>query len=160
MLVKGKPMKLSPFVVAISLMATPVFAQDASELAIEYANLPAVQDMMTDMFSPETMRKQVEVSLPPNISLTEEQLQQIGLLMSEKMNTLRPKVQEIMISSSSEVFSAGELRALIDFHSSEHGAAVMAKTTPFMTNVMNQLQPEIRALQVEIGPDIAKIMQN
>ncbi len=75
------------------------------------------------------------------------------------MNDLRPRLEALMISSSADTFSADELQALIDFYSSEHGAAVMTKMTPFMADVMGKLQPEMQALQLKVGPEIARIMQ-
>ena len=79
--------------------------------------------------------------------------------MSQAMNELRPRMEELMISSSAAVFSADELQALIDFYASEHGASVMTKMAPLMANVMGQMQPEMLALQQKVGPEIAKILQ-
>jgi len=136
-------MKRSLLAAAFGLLYVPAFAQDTAELATQYVNMPEVQNMITEMFSPTAMGNQIEASLPAGMALSADKKQQIGLIMSEAMGDLRPKLEELMISNSSETFSADELQALIDFYSSEHGASVMTKMTPFMTNVMGQLQPEM-----------------
>ena len=153
-------MKRCLLTVAFGLLTAPVFAEDTTALATQYVNMPEVQNMMSEMFSPTAMGNQVAASLPANMALSVDQKRQIGLVMSDAMNSLRPQMESLMISSSSELFSADELNALIDFYSSEHGASVMSKMTPFMATVMGQLQPEMQALQVKVGPQIAKILQN
>lgn len=152
-------MKRSLLAAAFGLLTAPVFAQDTTGLAAQYVNMPEVQNMLTEMFSPTAMGDQIAASLPAGMALSDEKKQRIGAVMSEAMNDLRPRLEELMISSSSDTFSAEELQALIDFYSSEHGASVMTKMTPFMANVMGQLQPEMQALQLKVGPEIAKIMQ-
>ena len=145
--------------VVFSLLTTSVFAQDVNELAKKYVNMPEIQNMISDMFSPVAMGNQVAANLPANITLTDEKKQRIGVVMSEAMNDLRPRMETLMISTSAQIFSAGELTALIEFYGSEHGASIMAKMTPFMANVMAQLQPEMQALQNKVGPEVAKIIQ-
>lgn len=79
--------------------------------------------------------------------------------MSEAMNELRPRLEELMVTGSAEVFTAPELQALIDFYRSEHGAAIMSKMQPLMAQTMGQLAPEMQALQQRVAPEIIKIMQ-
>lgn len=153
-------MKRSILVAAFGLLTTPVFAQDTTSLATQYVNMPEVQDMMTDMFSPTNMGNQIAASLPANVVLSEDKKRQIGLIMSEAMGDLRPKMEELMVSVSAKTFSADELIALIDFYSSEHGASVMTKMTPFMTNVMGQLQPEMQALNIKLMQEFERILQD
>ncbi len=145
--------------IAIGLLAAPAFAQDKNALAIQYVKMPEIQNMMTEMFSPSAMGNQIAASLPASVGLSEDQKQRIGVLMSEAMNELRPKLEELMVSNLDDSFSIAELQALIDFYSSEHGAAVMRKMSPFMAGVMSQLHPEMQALQRKVGPEIAKILQ-
>lgn len=152
-------MKRLLFAMAIGLLTAPAFAQDKNALATQYVNMPEIQNMMTEMFSPTSMGNQIAASLPANIALSEDKKQQIGVLMSKAMNELRPKMEELMISSLDDSFSMGELQALIDFYSSEHGASVMTKMAPFMASVMGQLQPEMQALQLKVSPEIVRILQ-
>lgn len=152
-------MKRLHLAAAFALLATPSFAQDTLTLSTQYVNMPQVQNMITSMFSPEAMGRQVALGLPPNVTLTDDQEGQIGQVMSEAMNELRPRLQELMITSTSEAFSVGELQALIDFYGSEHGANIMTKMQPLMTNIMGQLAPEMQALQAKVGPDIVRIMR-
>ncbi|MGJ8615398.1 MAG: DUF2059 domain-containing protein [Sulfitobacter sp.] len=144
---------------ALILLTAPVFAQDANDLAKQYVNMPEVQNMITEMFSPTMLADQMAATLPPGVTITDDQKQRIGTVMSEAMNDLRPRMEELMISGSAETFNTDELQALIDFYGSEHGAAIMTKMTPFMTNVMGKLGPEMQTLQAKITPQIIEIMQ-
>lgn len=144
---------------AFALLATPTFAQDTTALAQDYVDLPAVQSMITAMFSPETMGEQMANSLPPSITLSPAQQTRIGEVMSAAMNKMRPRLEELMVSGSAETFTAAELDAMIAFYQTEHGAAILTKSAPFMTKVMGALAPEMQALQTEVGPEINKILQ-
>lgn len=146
-------------IAAFTLLATPVLAQDTTELARQYTNMPEVQNMITEMFSPETLSAQMVASLPPGVTMTATQQSRIGQVMSVAMNELRPRLEEIMISGSAETFSADELKALIAFYSSEHGGAVMSKMSPFMASVMGGLAPEMQEMQAKLMPQIIEIMQ-
>ncbi|MEO0357361.1 MAG: hypothetical protein AAF386_03515, partial [Pseudomonadota bacterium] len=66
-------------------------SQTTQELAEEYANLPAVQNMMTELFSPEAMRQQMVASVPPSVPITDSQLRRIGVVMSNAMIALQPR---------------------------------------------------------------------
>lgn len=152
-------MKKIAYAAAFALLSTPVFAQDTTALAEQYVNMPEVQTMIDDMFSPDTMANQFAASLPPNVTLTDDQKSQIGTLMSGAMNDLRPRLEELMTSGSAETFSAAELQALIDFYGSEHGSAIMSKMQPFFTNVMAQMAPEMQEMQQKITPQLIQIIQ-
>lgn len=144
---------------AFALLSTPALAQDVTELAQQYVDMPEVQNMITQMFSPEAMAAQTVASLPPGVTMTETQQARVGAVLSAAMTDLRPRLQEIMVSGSAEVFSAAEMQALIDFYGSEHGAAVMGKMSPFMANTMGALAPEMQEMQAKVMPQIIKIMQ-
>jgi hypothetical protein len=144
----------------LSLSLSTAQAQTAEELAKTYVNMPEVQQMMTDMFSPQSMAAQVMASMPPGIALSEAQQAAIGELMSGEMNTLRPKLEELMEATTAEVFTAEEIDALITFYSSEHGAAIMGKMGPMMQQVMGGLAPDMQAMQTRITPKMIKIMSS
>lgn len=141
------------------VISTSVRAQDANDLARQYVNLPAVQQMMTDMFTPEILASQFKAGLPESANVSDEKALRIGKLMAEGLVQIRPKLETMMVEGSARVFSAPELLALIDFYSSEHGAMVMAKMQPFMQTIMVELGPEMQAMQQAILPEIIKIMQ-
>ncbi len=128
-------------------------------LARQYVSMPEVRQPMTDMFSPKAVGAQVAASLPPGVKLTDDQIARIGTLMSNALNNLRPRLEELMISGSAETFSTDELQALIDFYRSEHGATIMTKMTPFMTNVMVKLGPEMQAMQQQIMSQTLEMLQ-
>ena len=45
-------------------------------------------------------------NLPPGVLINNQQEEQIGIVMSEAMNALRPRLEELMISASAETFKA------------------------------------------------------
>lgn len=144
----------------LSLSLSSAQAETAAELAKTYVNMPEVQQMMTDMFSPQSMAAQVMASMPPGVTLSEAQQTAIGELMSDEMNTLRPKLEELMEATTAEVFSAEEIDALITFYSSEHGAAIISKMGPMMQQVMGGLAPDMQAMQTRITPKMIEIMSS
>ena len=152
-------MKNLSLALALATFASPLFAADTTTLAEEYVNMPEVQAMITTMFSPETMASQMKATLPAQVAVTDDQLARIGVVLSEAMQDMRPRMEELMVTGTAETFSAEEINALIDFYGSEHGAAVMSKMTPFMISVMAELGPEMTALQAQIGPEVARIIQ-
>jgi hypothetical protein len=153
-----RPMRYA-LATALCLALTPAaMAQDVQALAEEYVRMPEVQQMITDMFSPASMAAQFKTGLPPGTELTDSQSQRIGELMSKTMNDFRPRMEELMITSSAKNFTAEELQALIDFYKSEHGASVMAKMQPYMQDVMGSMMPEMMTAMQNIGGEIQTIM--
>lgn len=152
-------MKRTLIAAALTLMTTPAFAQDTTELAEQYVTLPEVQTMISEMFSPQALANQIASSLPPEMTITDDQKARIGALMADEMSAMRPRLEDLLIAGSAETFSAPELQTLIDFYSSEHGAAIMRKMQPFFTEVMSQMQPEMVAMQQRLAPEIVKILQ-
>ena len=128
---------------AISLTACAAFAQSRVELAQEYAALPAVQEMMTAMFSPETSAAQFRASLPPGYPLTDEQALKVGEVMSGVLMGLKPQMEALQVDAIAEVFTEEEIRTMIDFYSTEMGAQILIKTQPMFQKVMVELTPQI-----------------
>jgi hypothetical protein len=144
---------------ALCLAFSPAaMAQDVQALAEEYVRMPEVQNMITEMFSPASMAAQFKMGLPPGMELTDSQSERIGQLMSDTMNQFRPKMEELMISSSAKHFTVEELQALIDFYKSEHGASVMAKMQPYMQDFMAQMMPDMMTAMQAVGGEIQAIM--
>jgi len=155
-----KSLALAATIGAALVRPFPAMADEATEkLAQEYVNMPEVQRMIDDMFSPEAMGAQMAGQLPPGFEVDDEKRMKIGKLMSDGMQSLRPKMQELMASNAAEVFSEEELQALIDFYGSEHGAAVMAKMQPFFQKTMAELAPDMREMQKSVVPQIMEILK-
>ena len=152
-------MKFFPLASALVLMALPASAQDNRALAQQYVELPTVQKMMDDLFAPEALAGGVLAQLPPDMQVTSDQATRLGTTMAKSMATLRPRMVELMITGSAATFSAPELEALIDFYQSEYGAAIMAKMPVLMQSTMQQMAPNIQALQMELGPQIEAILR-
>lgn len=144
-------------------LALPAAAQDAAPdaqaLAEQYVALPGVQQMMTDMFSPEAVMAQMMAAMPPDATLTQDQQDRIGALMSERLGALRPSMEAAMVSASAQTFTPEELQAMNDFYGSEVGASILAKTQPMMAQVMGQIGPEMQAAQQAVIPEVMAIMQ-
>ncbi|MHA3915373.1 DUF2059 domain-containing protein [Halovulum sp. GXIMD14793] len=144
---------------AFTLLTLPASAQDTTALATEYVELPAVQEILQDMFSAEVLTAQFKINLTPDSSLSDDQLTRIGILMAKKLAPLRPRMEEAMITASAEIFTAAELEAMIAFHATEHGAAIMTKMQPFMISVMTELGPEMLSIQQRMAPEFMKIIE-
>ena len=142
-----------------AVLAAPAMAQDTRALAENYADLPAVQDMMDAMFSPEAMAVQFRAGLPPNAPITDAQVGEIAQLLSRELDTLRPRFSEVLVATTAEVMTAEELEAMIGFYSTDIGASVLRKTQTIMSVFTQQLGPEIAGLQQRILPEVAQILQ-
>lgn len=151
-------MKHTVFAASFVLAAMPALAQDRNELAQSYVNLPEVQAMIDDMFSPNAMAVQFRSNLPAGVTFPDENIQRVAIVLSDAMNTLRPRMTELMIASTSRNLSAEEIEALIAFYSSEHGAAIMSKMPLIMEEVMTGLAPELRATNANLGAEIQSIL--
>ena len=155
-------MKPLLFCAALMVASPSILTAQSDEilrLSTQYANLSPVEQMQDDMFAPASMAAQFSSNLPADVKLTEAQIQQIGTLLSGVMGTVRPQMKELMIQTSAELFSADELRALIAFYSSEHGASVMSKIQPMMLKVMAGLNPIMQEKMQSVRPEIVKIIQ-
>lgn len=143
---------------ALCLSATLAHAQNTTDLAKEYIDMPEVQASISDMFSPENMAAQMMASMPPGAAFSDQQMAALGQLMSDEMNALRPQLETLMETTVAELFSAEEISALITFYSSEHGASVMQKMSPMMQMVMAGMAPDMQAMQLRIQPQIMEIL--
>lgn len=148
------------FTFAIALVLTPVAAaaQSVEELARDYAALPAVQEMMSAMFSPEASAAQISATLPPGVELSEQQLSDLGNLLSEELVDFQPRLEVLMIEGMIDTFNEEEMQAMIDFYSSEVGASILVQTQPMFTNIMTQLAPEMQERMLGRQADIMAII--
>ncbi|MBF9044281.1 DUF2059 domain-containing protein [Rhodobacterales bacterium HKCCE4037] len=145
---------------ALALAVTPLAAnaQSVEELAREYAALPAVQEMMAAMFSPEASAAQIAATLPPGMDLSEQQLTDLGNLLSEELTDFQPRLEVLMIEGMVETFNEEEMQAMIDFYSSDVGRSILVQTQPMFTNIMTQLAPEMQARMMGRQNDIMAII--
>jgi len=150
---------MTRLIALLALLATPVAAQDIAELAEDYVNLPANQQMISEMFAPESMASQFETGLPPGVTLSDTQRSEIGALLSGVLTDLRPDIEAAMISASATHFTEDELTALIDFYSSEAGAGVLLKMQPFFQDYMGEIQPAMMSRIEGVLPEIGRIME-
>ena len=142
-----------------AFVAFPAMAQDRASLARDYVALPANQQMMTDMFSPASMAAQFMIGLPAGMSVSAEQQARIGQLLSEVMNGVRPQMEASMTAAAAETFTEAELVALIEFYSTDIGAAILGKNQGFFQQVMAEVQPQIMANTQAVLPQLIEILQ-
>ena len=143
---------------ALFLCANTAWSETRFELAQDYTALPAVQSMMTDMFSPAASAAQFRASLPPGVEVTDDQAARVGEIMSGVLMGLKPRMEELQTAAIAEVFTEDEIRAMIDFHSTELGGSILIKTQPMFQKVMGELTPQIiEAMGAKQG-EIAAIM--
>lgn len=140
-------------------LAWPAFAQDTTALAEQYIALPSVQQMMTDMMSPEAMMAQLSAMMPAGTTLTDDQRTRLGEVLQRTLGGLRPAMEEAMVASAAGTFTAEELQAMLDFYGSEVGASVLAKTQPMMADFMGRIGPQMQAAQAAMMPEVMAIMQ-
>ncbi|MEL7114857.1 MAG: DUF2059 domain-containing protein [Pseudomonadota bacterium] len=147
--------------VALTLLASTAWGQTAESeaLAADYVAMPEVQQMMDDMFSPGSMGAQFAAGLPNSVSLSDAQEAEVGVLLSEVMMDFRPRLETLMRDATAKFFTAEEISALIAFYKSEHGAAVMSKMQPMMTEVMGEMMPELQSRTQAVLPQLMQIIQ-
>ncbi len=151
-------MRALTFAVALALTPLSATAQSVEELAREYAALPAVQEMMSAMFSPEASAAQIAATLPPGMELTDQQLSDLGNLLSEELVDFQPRLEVLMIEGMVDTFNEEEMQAMIDFYSSDVGRSILVQTQPMFTNIMTQLAPEMQARMLGRQADIMAII--
>lgn len=146
------------FAALVGLAPAASQAQDVRGLAEVYADLPEVQSMWDDLFSPLSLANQFRLGVPMSVDISRDKLDRIGALLSRQMEALRPNMRALMIDTMATSFTADELAALIAFYRSEHGAAVMTKMPLFTTRYSAALAPMIQSAQREVAGAIAAIM--
>jgi hypothetical protein len=139
-------------------LATAGWTQSRLELAETYNALPAVQEMMVAMFSPEASAAQFRASLPPGVPISDDKALRVGEIMSGVLMGLKPTMETLQTEAIAEVFTEEEIQAMIDFHSTEIGAQVLVKTQPMFQRVMGELTPQIMQAMAAKQAEIIEIM--
>ncbi|MBU2983185.1 DUF2059 domain-containing protein [Lentibacter algarum] len=142
------------------LMTGTAQAQSRMELARQYVELPAVQQMMRDMFSPETMYLQMKASMPAAAKISNAKKRRIGNVMSQGMMQVLPTFNKVMIRESARAFTKAELKAMVTFYSSPEGASILRKSTGFMNKSLAKIAPQMQAVQKAVTPAIINILKD
>lgn len=151
-------MKNTVFALALSICALPVGADTKRDLAEDYIEMPAIQNMIDEMFSPETMKVQFEAGLPASVTFSEDQIDKVAVLLSSALQDLKPQIEAAMLESTVRVFSEDEISSMIAFYSTENGEMIMAKMSTFFADYMKDIGPEIQKTNVRLMPEIQKIL--
>jgi hypothetical protein len=113
-------------IVLSGLSAGALQAQSVEEHPRQYVSLAQGRQMTDQMFSPASMAAKFANGLLPNVAVSADQLDRIGLLLSDELQTLRPALDAAMIAAGARLFNAKELPAPIVFYRAQHGTAMMA----------------------------------
>lgn len=148
------------FAVVLLISTSPVQAESRIDLARQYIGLPGNQQMMEDMFSPETVFNQLKASLPRSAKISYSKKRRISRVLSQAMMQLQPNLEKIMVSESARVFTKAELRAMIRFYSSKEGASILAKMPQFMERSMIKVAPQMQKIHKATAPVIHKIIKD
>lgn len=151
-------MRNAAFAIALALTPASAFAQSTLELSQQYSALPAVQEMMAAMFSPEATAAQLAASLPPGVELNENQMTRLSTLMSEELIDFQPQLEALMIEAMAETFTAQELQAQIEWASSDVGRSVLVQTQPLMARITTQMAPELQTRMMNRQAEIMQIL--
>lgn len=141
----------------IAFLATPSLAQDNLALAKQYMSLPAVENMITEMFSGDIMVAQMEANMG-GITLSETQKQKLSTLMGGLMTKLRPQVNDAMLKTTAEIMTAEEIKYMIEVYSTPLGASIVGKTAEMMTRSQALMGPAIMEEMMSAMPQIQEIM--
>ena len=131
--------------VTVGLLMANGYAQDAElvDAATEYVNLPSVQKVLDSSLEPEAFVNQLAAVMPPEFEFTQEQINEVGQLMAEKMRPYRPEMQQAMITSAVNHFTLAEIQVLSEFYQSTDGASVMSKIQAYMLDVNSAIMPKM-----------------
>ncbi|WP_298492452.1 DUF2059 domain-containing protein [uncultured Maritimibacter sp.] len=139
--------------------AAPLFAQDVTEAARAYAELPAVQRQIDEMFAPDMVAQFFRAGVPASVVISPDQMVRIGAILSEAMLEKKPEVMNVMVAQMSTLFTVEEIEALTDFYESDTGASAMAKMQPYMQGVMVSMTEVMGPVQQAVLPDIIEILE-
>lgn len=141
------------------LTAAPLSAQDVTEAARAYAELPAVQRQIDEMFAPDMVAQFFRAGVPASVEISPDQMARIGAILSEAMLEKKPEVMNVMVAQMSALFTVEEIEALTDFYESDAGASAMAKMQPYMQGVMVSMTEVMGPVQQAVLPDIIEILE-
>lgn len=149
------------FVLALAFLTGVASADETTrKLSQEYVNLPGVQKMMDDMLSPDAMAAHIAARAPANARIDEKKKRLISKVMADEFKAFRPHMVAVMTAKAAEIFSAEELRALIEFYQSPHGSSIMAKMQTFSQQFLVALAPDLRNMQQKLTLKIDKIIKD
>ncbi len=148
---------LAPIALVLAL-SSPAQADDLQTLAQQYVDLPANQQMINDMFSPEMLASQFRSGLPAGLEISDEKLAKIGELMSRLLMEKKNDMQGFMVASMTQHFTEEEIAALIRFYQDEVGASAMSKMAPFMQDYMASMAPALAEIQQQMMPELMAIL--
>ena len=121
---------------ALLLTAAPSLARDDRALksaAEAYVRHPAVQRMLDDTWSVETMRSAIVAQLKAHgKSLRGDQVETLTRIVHEELSRIRPQFEALLTDAVIEAFVLEEIRALNRFLDTDLGARAMTKTGSVM----------------------------
>lgn len=144
----------------LALAPAPLLAQSTLELSQQYSALPAVQEMMAAMFSPDATAAQLAATLPPGMVLNEGQMDRLAGIVSEELIGFQPRLEALMIDAMADTFTVAELEAQIEWASSDVGRSVLVQTQPLMARIMGEMAPELQTRMLGRQAEIVEVISN
>ncbi len=121
---------------AMLLTAAPSLARDDAALkaaAAAYVRHPAVQRMLDDTWSADTMRAAIVAQLKAHgKTLRGDQVETLTRIVHEELSRVRPQFETLMTDAVLATFALEEIRALNRFLDTELGARAITKTGSMM----------------------------
>ena len=121
---------------AFLLAAASSLAKDDAALeaaAGAYVRHPAVQQMLDDTWSVDTMRAAIVAQLKAHgTTLRGDQVETLTRIVHEELSRVRPQFETLMTDAVLDTFSLDEIRALNRFLDTELGARAITKTGSMM----------------------------
>ncbi|MGB0960551.1 MAG: DUF2059 domain-containing protein [Halocynthiibacter sp.] len=151
-------MMLRSLTVVACLLGQSVFAGEREDLAKEYVQLPAVQTLLMNVYSPDATSGIMQSMMPPGIQLSEDQLRRVGELMAKHFTPLIPHLETSMEKTAAEVFTVEELKAMIEFYSSSAGESILGKSNVLMQKSMAEMAPHMMGAVQKLQPEMVKIL--
>lgn len=138
-------------------IATSAFAQDNAlmDAAARYVQHPVQQKMLDDLMSPQAMLAQLQPMLP---DARQDTLEAVARIVSEEMASLRPAMEQAMITSAAETFTLAELDALRAFYATKEGAGAAGKMQNFMARSWEEIGPEFNRAQLSVQQRMSQVL--
>lgn len=131
-------MKRFTTAVATLLLSSTLFAGDL-KLAQQYIDLPANQNTIKQMLSPQMLGAQIRAATGGK--LNQAQMDKIINVTSEELSAALPQMSKMMTKAAASTFNDRELEAMIEFYSSPVGESSAAKLAPFMMKYSQLIAP-------------------
>ena len=120
-------------------------ADDAARRAAAEAYVagPHSQQKLDEGMSSETLAANFAAKLPPDLELSADQIAEIGSIISEAMFSIRPEVEQVMISALAKIHTIEEIQAMDAYFNSPAGLSAQSKSQQFEQVFLSAMKSSI-----------------